>query len=78
MFNLAHVREQLRSSTHPPSSQVFRDLIASLEHGQAFDLTRLDGLCYHEFEMAVESIREWRTLRYIRADDPVYTDPLHE
>ncbi len=52
--------------------------LEALEKGQTFDLSRLDSLSYQEFEIAVETIREWRSLRYIQADDPVYSFPLHE
>jgi predicted transcriptional regulator len=78
MFNLHHVRAQLQNPENPVSASVFRDLIQALEQGSQFDLSRLDSLSYAEFEMAVESIREWRSLRYIQADDPVYSFPLHE
>ncbi len=78
MFNLHQVREQLKHAENPAADSVFRDLIAALEQGSPFDLSRLDSLSYADFEMAVESIREWRSLRYIQADDPVYSFPLHE
>lgn len=78
MFNLQHVRAQLANPDASGSSTVFRELIQALEQGQQFDLSSLDTLSYQEFEMAVETIREWRSLRYIRPDDPVYSFPLHE
>ena len=78
MFNLYQVREQLKHADDPDVASVFRDLVAALEQGNPFELSRLDSLSYADFELAVESIREWRSLRYIRADDPVYSFPLHE
>jgi len=78
MFNLQHVRAQLASPDATESSSVFRELLLALEQGQTFNLSRLDTLSYQEFEMAVETIREWRSLRYIRPDDPVYSFPLHD
>jgi len=79
MFNLQHVRAQLANpDAATASSAVFSDLLKALEQGQTFDLSRLDSLSYQEFEMAVETIREWRSLRYIRPDDPVYSFPLHD
>jgi len=78
MFNLHQVRAQLDNPANPESTRVFRDLIQALEHGGSFNLSELDALSYAEFEMAVESIREWRSLRYIQADDAVYSFPLHE
>lgn len=78
MFNLQHVRAQLSNPDASESSSVFRHLIQALEQGQQFDLSSLDTLSYQEFEMAVETIREWRSLRYIRPDDPVYSFPLHD
>ena len=78
MFNLQHVRAQLANPDAPASSSVFRELLEALDKGQTFDMSRLDSLSYQEFEIAVETIREWRSLRYIQADDPVYSFPLHE
>jgi len=78
MFNLQHVRAQLAHPDELTSSAVFRELLQALEQGKTFDLSRLDALSYQEFEMAVETIREWRSLRYIQPDDPVYSFPLHD
>lgn len=79
MFNLQHVRAQLSDpQSSLQSTPVFRELLEALEQGRTFDLSKLDTLSYAEFEMAVETIREWRSLRYIRPDDPVYTFPLHD
>ncbi|QID16138.1 hypothetical protein G3580_11755 [Nitrogeniibacter mangrovi] len=78
MFYLQHLRAQLREPQDPATASVLGDLVHALERGETFDLSRLDSLSYRDFEMAVESIREWRSLRYIQADDPVYTFPLHD
>lgn len=78
MFNLQHIRAQLAHPDGPESSSVFRELLQALEEGRSFDMSRLDVLSYQEFEMAVETIREWRSLRYIQPDDPVYSFPLHD
>jgi hypothetical protein len=78
MFNLHHVRAQLDHPDNPAAASVFRELLQALEKGSPFDLSHLDNLSYAEFEMAVESIREWRSLRYVEPNDPVYSFPLHE
>ena len=77
MFHLQQVRAQISQPEHSESGKVFRDLLSALEGGSSFDLSRLDGLSYKEFDTAVECIREWRSLRYIQADGTVYSFPLH-
>ncbi|MCB1959729.1 MAG: hypothetical protein KDE68_04260 [Rhodocyclaceae bacterium] len=77
MFHLQQLRAHLSQPEKSESGQVFRDLLGALERGSSFDMSRLDALSYKEFDMAVECIREWRSLRYIQPDDPVYAFPLN-
>lgn len=50
----------------PPQSdsEVFRELLDSLQSGKAVSLNRLYDLDYNAFELALSAMKDWRLHRY--------------
>ena len=67
MNALNRVRELAHTEPTNAHSEVFRELLESMEGGGAVCLAKLYDLDYREFELAVGAIKDWRLHRFGRA-----------
>lgn len=65
MSNLEHVRQRAQAGDSHPVTEVFQELLRSLEAGVSFSLDRLYALPYAEFEVALGALQEWWSVRRI-------------
>ncbi|MBS1138328.1 MAG: hypothetical protein H6R11_2282 [Proteobacteria bacterium] len=51
---------------HPAAEEAefFRQLLNALEHGEPVALAKMYELDYADFELALETLRDWRLHRY--------------
>ena len=64
MNALTRVRELAHADAPSASSDVFRELLGSLEAGDPVCLWKLYDLGYSEFELALDALKDWRLHRY--------------
>jgi len=64
MNALNRVRELAHAEPAQLHSDVFRELLDSLEAGGCVCLTKLYDLDYSEFELAINAMKDWRLHRF--------------
>lgn len=64
MNSLMRVRELAHSDDPSANSEIYRELLDSLQLGKPVCLSKLYDLGYEEFELAVGAILDWRLHRY--------------
>jgi hypothetical protein len=68
MDALHKVLHKIHADPVHPSSTAFKSLIESLDQGLNYDISCLYSLCYSDFGLALELMRQWRldSFRYER------------
>ena len=64
MNALIRVRELAHADPHSSDSKVFRELLDALERSEPVCLSKLYDLGYHEFELALDAMKDWRLHRF--------------
>jgi hypothetical protein len=64
MNALIRARELAHSDPPNENTAVFRELLDSLERGQPVCLNKLYDLGYHDFELALNALKDWRLHRF--------------
>ncbi|QID19926.1 hypothetical protein G3580_18040 [Nitrogeniibacter mangrovi] len=59
----------MQETDDPVVIRVFGALLNAMKLGGPFDLSLLDRLSFADFTLAVDSIRVWRTQRYVLDQD---------
>lgn len=66
MNNLKKIEKRILKNPDEPASQVFRELIKSLDQKQAFNLVTIYDLDYDDFQLALDVLKDWRLDRYAK------------
>ncbi|MBL0943613.1 MAG: hypothetical protein IBJ04_04740 [Hydrogenophaga sp.] len=67
MQAIKSVRKLIQADPASSRSAVLAALVLALESEEPFNLTRLYGLPYEDFELALKLVQEWRLDRYYSA-----------
>ena len=60
MLAIKKARKLIQTSPESPGSKTLAALVIALESDQAFPLRQLHSLSYSPFELALETLGEWR------------------
>ena len=66
MNNLKKIEKRILKNPDEPASQVFIELIKSLDQKLDFSLTTIYDLDYDDFQLVLEVLKDWRLDRYAK------------
>lgn len=70
MNSLTHMRWIIKEHPADEKADFFRELLNALERSEPVSLSRLYELDYKDFELALETLRDWRLHRYREMSRP--------
>jgi hypothetical protein len=70
MNSLIQVRAIIKEHPADEKTDFFRELLNSLERSEPVSLSKMYELDYKDFELALETLRDWRLHRYSAMSQP--------
>jgi len=64
MESLMSMHRLVEKHPRAEEAEFFRQLLNALEHGEPVALAKMYDLDYADFELALETLRDWRLHRY--------------
>lgn len=64
MNSLIQMRSIIKEHPADEKTDFFRELLNSLERSEPVSLSKMYDLDYKDFELALETLRDWRLHRY--------------
>jgi hypothetical protein len=77
MRSIKKVKKIIEADPKSVLAQTFSKLILSLETEQAFPMQSLYALNAHEFDLAIEVLKDWRLDRFYIGKAKVFDASLH-